>query len=315
MTRTGRVVVRIGAGVLVVGVLLIAFVAYQLWGTGIYEEHAQSHLKSELAQQLHRQLPTSAAHLTGAQRLHLPPLQHNTALTLPDPQVNEAVGLLSIPKIGLLDAIVEGVGEAQLEQGPGHYPGTPLPGEPGNVAIAGHRTTYAHPFYNLNELGPGDSIYILTEQGFFHYKVAKSQVVAPTDVTVLNTLPNKSTLTLTTCNPRYSAATRLVVTADFDPGPGKSTAPARSTTTKVAPQGGAQIAAIPGDSLTGSTNSTWPVVLWSAFTVIAAVVLGFVWRRSPRRFRWVVVVIGVPAVCLCLLTAFEHISLALPGSF
>ncbi len=298
---------------LVVGVLLIAFVAYQLWGTGLYEEQAQSHLKSELAQQLHRQLPTTAAHLTGAQRLHLPPLQHNTALTLPDPQVNEPVGLLSIPKIGLLDAIVEGVGEAQLEQGPGHYPGTPLPGEPGNVAIAGHRTTYAHPFYNLNELGPGDSIYILTEQGFFHYKVVNTQVVAPTDVAVLATVGNKSTLTLTTCNPRYSAATRLVVTAAFDPGPGTRTAPAHSTTT--VPRGGTQIATIPGDSLTGSSNSTWPVVLWSALTLVVAVGVWFVWRRSPRRFRWLVVVLGVPAVCLCLLTAFEHISLALPGSF
>jgi sortase A len=306
--------VRIGAGVLVVGVLLIAFVAYQLWGTGLYEEQAQSHLKSELTQQLHRRLPTSAARLTGAQRLHLPPLQHNTALTLPDPQVNEPVGLLSIPKIGLLDAIVEGVGEAQLEQGPGHYPGTPLPGEPGNVAIAGHRTTYAHPFYNLNELSPGDSIYILTEQGFFHYKVADTQVVAPTDVSVLATVANRSTLTLTTCNPRYSAATRLVVTADFDPGPGKSTAPARSTTTTV-PRGGTQIATIPGDSLTGTSNSTWPVVLWSVLTVIAAVVVWSIWRRSPRKFRWLIVVLGVPAVCLCLLTAFEHISLALPGSF
>ena len=314
MTRTGRVVVRIGAGVLVVGVLLIAFVAYQLWGTGLYEEHAQAHLKSELSQQLHRRLPTSAAQLTGAQRLHLPPLQHETALTLPDPQVNQPIGLLSIPKIGLLDAIVEGVGEAQLEQGPGHYPGTPLPGEPGNVAIAGHRTTYAHPFYNLNELGPGDSIYILTEQGFFHYKVATSQVVAPTDVGVLDTVPNQSTLTLTTCNPRYSAATRLVVIADFAPGPGKGSVTLHPTSTTV-PKGGAQIAAIPGDSLTGSSSSTWPVVLWSALTVLAAVVVWFIWRRSPRRFRWLIVVLGVPAVCLCLLTAFEHISLALPGSF
>jgi sortase A len=314
MTRTGRVIVRIGAGVLVVGVLLIAFVAYQLWGTGLYEEHAQAHLKSELSQQLHRQLPTSAAHLTGAEELHLPPLQHETALTLPDPQANEPVGLLSVPKIGLLDAIVEGVGEAQLEQGPGHYPGTPLPGEPGNVAIAGHRTTYAHPFYNLNELGPGDSIYILTQQGFFHYKVATSQVVAPTDVAVLDTVSNQSTLTLTTCNPRYSAATRLVVTANFDPGPGKSSVPAHPTTTTV-PKVGTQVAAIPGDSLTGSSSSTWPVVLWSALTVLAAITVWFIWRRSPRRFRWLIVMLGVPAVCLCLLTAFEHISLALPGSF
>jgi sortase A len=314
MTRTGQVIVRIGAGVLVLGVLLVAFVAYQLWGTGLYEQHAQSHLKAELAHQLHTSLPTTATHLDG-KRLGLPPLQHDTALTLPDPQVNQPVGLLSIPKIGILDAIVEGVGETQLEQGPGHYPGTPLPGEPGNVAVAGHRTTYAHPFYNLNELAFGDSIYILTKQGFFHYTVASSQVVAPTDVAVLASVANKATLTLTTCNPRYSAATRLVVTADFDPGLGKRSVPAQTTTTTTPAGAGAQIAAIPGDSLTGSTNSTWPVALWCALTVLFAVLVWFVWRRSPRRFRWLVVILGVPAVAVCLLFAFEHISLALPGSF
>ena len=127
MTRTGRVVVKIGAGVLLVGVLLIAFVAYQLWGTGLYEEHAQAHLKSELSQQLHRQLPTSAAQLTGAQRLHLPPLQHETALTLPEPQVNQPIGLLSIPKIGLLDAIVEGVVKRSSSKGPGTIRARPSP--------------------------------------------------------------------------------------------------------------------------------------------------------------------------------------------
>lgn len=299
-----------------VGLLLVAFVAYQLWGTALYEEQAQSHLKSELAQQLHRSLPTTAARLSGAKQLDLPPLAHETAATLPALPVNQPVGLLSIPKMGILDAIVEGVGEAQLEQGPGHYPGTPLPGEAGNVAIAGHRTTYAHPFYNLNELGPGDSIYILTKQGFFHYRVTQSQVVAPTDVAVLASHAQQSTLTLTTCNPRYSASTRLVVTANFVPGPGKSsgtTHPTTTTTTAVA--SGAQVTAIPGDSLTGTTNSTWPVVLWSGLTVLFAVLVFLVWRRSPRRFRWLVIVLGVPVVLACLLTSFEHISLALPGSF
>ena len=66
--------------------------------------------------------------------------------------------------------VVEGTDADQLRSGPGHYPGTPLPGEAGNVAIAGHRTTYLHPFYNLNELVPGDAIDILTVQGLFVYQ-------------------------------------------------------------------------------------------------------------------------------------------------
>ena len=142
-----------------------------MWGTALYESQAQSHLKSELATQLHGKLPTAPAELTGTQRLGLPPLARLTAPTVSDPALGQPVGLLSIPKIGILDAIVEGVGEAQLEQGPGHYPGTALPGEVGNVAIAGHRTTYAHPFYNLDALAPGDNVYILTSQGLFEYTV------------------------------------------------------------------------------------------------------------------------------------------------
>ncbi len=77
------------------------------------------------------------------------------APTIPDPTVGSPVGILSIPKINLSMVVVEGTGDAQLQAGPGHYTGTPLPGEAGNAAIAGHRTTYLHPFYNLNELVPG----------------------------------------------------------------------------------------------------------------------------------------------------------------
>lgn len=304
---------RVGIALFGLGLLLVAFVAYQLWGTALYEQQAQTHLKTELAQQLHHALPTSAAHLEGTQRLGLPPLAHQTAPTTVDPPLDQPVGLLSIPKIGVLDAIVEGVGEAQLEQGPGHYQGTPLPGEPGNVAIAGHRTTYAHPFYNLNELATGDAVYILTKQGLFHYKVAQTQVVAPSDVAVLTSIPDRATLTLTTCNPRYSAATRLVVTANFDPGPGKNVAPPPGPAPSTS--AGIDATTIPGDSLTGTANSLWPVVLWSALTVVLGVAGWLVWRRSPRRFRWLVVVVGVPLVLLCLLVSFEHISLALPGSF
>jgi sortase A len=296
-----------------IGLLLIAFVAYQLWGTGIYTSHAQDHLRSNLATQLHGPLPASAAPATTAGQAKLPPLASRAAASTADPPANSAIGLLSIPKIGLNDAIVEGVGEGELEQGPGHYPGTPLPGQSGNVAIAGHRTTYAHPFYNLDQLVSGDPIYILTSQGLFRYKVTGTQVVAPSDTAVLDSVSTQPTLTLTTCNPRYSAATRMVVTAAFDPGPG-GTGTDGTTTPSTVPSK-ASVSAIPGDALTGTTNSLWPSIYWSGFTLLLGVALWYIWRRSPRRLRWLVVVVGTPVVLLGLLVSFEHISLALPGSF
>ena len=89
------------------------------------------------------------------------------------------MGVITIPKIDLSMVVVEGTGDAQLQAGPGHYPGTPLPGEAGNAAIAGHRTTYLHPFYNLNELVAGDPITIETVQGIFLYHVTSSMAVPP----------------------------------------------------------------------------------------------------------------------------------------
>ena len=86
------------------------------------------------------------------------------------------------------------------------------PARSGNAAIAGHRTTYLHPFYNLNELVPGDPITIVTLQGIFLYHVTGSLAVPPTDVSVVDQT-RTPTLTLTTCNPRYSASQRLVVHA------------------------------------------------------------------------------------------------------
>jgi sortase A len=300
--------VRIGAALFALGLLLVAFVAYQLWGTALYEAQAQSHLKSELSHELHRALP---AKLTATQRLGLPAIAAETAPTQADPAVDQPVGLLSIPKIGALDAIVEGVGEAQLEQGPGHYPGTSLPGEAGNVAIAGHRTTYAHPFYNLDALSPGDDIYILTAQGLFHYKVNGSQIVVPTNVSVLNTVPGKSTLTLTTCNPRYSAAQRLVVTAKLD----ARTAPPLSTITPPTRPKVTQLA--DATSSLGGSSSPWAsVIVWGLVTMALVVAAYLLWRFLGQRIlRLVAVLVAVPLFLFSLLMCFEHVSLAVPGSF
>ena len=84
---------------------------------------------------------------------------------------------IRIPKIGVDKAVIQGVGVPDLKKGPGHYPSTPLPGQPGNAAIAGHRTTYGAPFYRLDELAPGDKILVATKQGHFEYKVESSKEV------------------------------------------------------------------------------------------------------------------------------------------
>jgi sortase A len=202
------------------------------------------------------------------------------------------------------------VGEAQLAQGPGHYVGTPLPGELGNVAIAGHRTTYAHPFYNLNELAPGDPIYVLTSQGFFRYVVSQTEVVAPTDVAVLETIGHRSTLTLTTCNPRYSAATRMVVVANFDGGE-KVPIPAAPELT----HGGAGLRSLPGDALSGMSSSWWPAFLWGALTIAIVVGAVLLWRRGPGLQRLAVVVVTASGFLLALFFCFQQISLALPSGF
>jgi sortase A len=331
--------VRIGLSFFVLGVLLVAFVAYQLWGTALYEEHAQSHLKSELAQQLHTTIPAAApkpvpASVTTSTSTSTPTsskdrnagsdtdtdtigsgrevLASQTASSISQPLVGGAVGQLWIPRIGISDTIVQGVGDAQLEQGPGHYPGTALPGEVGNVAIAGHRTTYAHPFYNLDALAAGDDIYVLTTQGYFRYTVTGSQIVSPDDTAVLDPTPGKATLTLTTCNPRYSAAQRLVVTASFD---GKPAQPLTTTTTT--PKAITELAGETTSSSLGGDSAPWlPPVLWGLLTLAIAVGAYVLWRLSRvRALRIVIVLAAVPLFLLALLVCFEHVSLALPGSF
>ncbi len=129
-----------------------------------------------------------------------------------EPLEGDAIARLVIPAIGVSEYVVEGTDTADLRKGPGHYPETPLPGERGTAAIAGHRTTYGAPFWDVDKLEAGDEIVLETEQGVFDYVVTKTRIVAPTATEV--TIPSeKPTLILTTCNPRFSARERLIVRA------------------------------------------------------------------------------------------------------
>ncbi len=135
-------------------------------------------------------------------------------------QTGKPLTKISIPTIGLSTVVVEGTSPAALRAGAGHYPDTPLPGQPGNVAIAGHRTTYGHPFNQIDKLAPGDVIWLSTPVGDYQYVVsepppgwdANPHVVMPTDWSVIQPTETPS-LTLTSCHPKGSAARRLVVRA------------------------------------------------------------------------------------------------------
>jgi sortase A len=317
------------------GLLLLSFVAYQLWGTALYEHHAQDQLRQELQQKLHPSPTTTttaskSSPATSTVATTTPTAANQVAPTTRDPAVGTPIGLMTIPRIGMdAAAIVEGTDENQLQQGPGHYPGTALPGQAGNSAIAGHRTTYGAPFYDLNQLAPGDPITIQTTQGTFNYQVASSHVVLPSNVTVLDasTAPE---LTLTTCNPRYSAAQRLVVVAmltstTLTPTSVATTTPPASTSTTgpsvttTAPTlaGGAEAGAAKAGALSGvSTRGQVELAtLWGALTLLAAVLGAIGWRRGRRPWSWVVLATGTPLTVAALLLCYQHISLALPQSF
>lgn len=182
-----------GAAFLFAGLALLLAAGYDLWGTGVGTARAQARIRTEVRRHGLRAEPIPGG----------------------------ADGFLAIPRIHLDMAFVEGVDPAALALGPGHYPGTPMPGQGGNVAIAGHRTTHLAPFWSLDELVPGDPIDLRTAEGRFVYRVLWVGVGPPDSAWVLAPTADPS-LTLTTCNPRFSAGQRLVVRAIqvFGPSPG-----------------------------------------------------------------------------------------------
>ncbi|MDQ3462725.1 MAG: class E sortase, partial [Actinomycetota bacterium] len=214
MPRFYRLVGGLGRVLITAGVVVLLFVVYQLWGTGLREAQAQSKLTESFAETL-AEAPAA-------------PVEEPADVPLPPPE-GEAVAIIRIPKIDVEKTVVEGVGIDDLQKGPGHYPDTPMPGQPGNAGIAGHRTTYGAPFYELDQLEVGDEILVRTLQGEFRYEVDRTSVVRPNQVEVLDPT-EEARLTLTTCNPRFSAAQRLIVSAVLTGPPAPAPAPAPDLT-------------------------------------------------------------------------------------
>jgi sortase A len=226
----------LGRVLLAAGILMFGFVAYQLWGTGIETARAQRSLENEFEDLLAERStttvpeptveattpvdgttapPSTAAVTPGTTPTSAPPAP--VSQDIPPIAEGDAIAQIEIPSIGVKDIVVAGVSVADLRRGPGHFPETPLPGQLGNAAIAGHRTTYGQPFRNVDDLEPGDEIVITTVAGRFVYDVTGTQIVKPNEYgVVLTSNPDVASVTLVSCDPVWSATRRIVITGELD---------------------------------------------------------------------------------------------------
>jgi sortase (surface protein transpeptidase) len=216
-----RLVVRTFGEVFVTcGLVLLLFVVYALFVTDLLTDRRQGELNEQLREEW-------TAHAEAAPRVSI---------------LGDGLAVLHIPRLGAdyERVVVEGTAEEQLSQGPGHYVDTALPGEQGNVGIAGHRVGKGSPFLELDLMQPGDPIVVETADSWFVYRVLGNpatgdltadpsgipgrqivrpeaiEVISPTPGAAEDAAPSGAYLTLTTCHPRYSAQQRLIVHARLD---------------------------------------------------------------------------------------------------
>jgi sortase A len=301
----------VGRLMVAAGVVLLLFVAYQLWGTGLQTRAAQADLRQNFGAEL-EQVET------------LPPTdpgrQAAAAASLSSLTTGDAVGRLEIPSIGVDYIVSEGVDLATLESGPGHFPQTPLPGQPGNAAIAGHRATYDAPFNLLDELSPGDEVTVTTVQGTFNYEVLPQPsaapggagdplgyyLVAPTAVEILDD-KGDNRITLMGCHPRYGSTQRIVVEARLTGTTAPPTPTPTSTGTSAVVDDMADTELLRGDS-----GSWVPVAAWSAAVLaLCAVAVVLARRWNP----WVVYVLATPVVGVVLFQAFGAVAELSPVAY
>jgi sortase A len=245
----------LGKLLIAIGLLMFGFVAYQLWGTGIETARAQNQLENEFEDLIAESSatpievttppqtaaptsppttsPTTSPDTTGAPTTEPTRSTPSTATAttapvaveqdIPPIERGQALAKLEIPKIGKEGGsalyVLPGIDRDDLKDGPGHYPDTPLPGQLGNSAIAGHRTTFGEPFRHIDELEPGDEIIVTMFTGDrFVYEVMSTEIVGPDDYYVVTTTdPTVAQLTLTSCHPVYSARERIAVHALLKP--------------------------------------------------------------------------------------------------
>jgi sortase A len=193
------------------GAVLLLLVVYEVWVTDLLSDRAQDQVAEELREDWTSGTPEAR------------------------PDFGEAFAFVHIPRFGAdwTRAVVEGTDPAELEEGPGHYVGSAMPGEQGNFAMAGHRVGRGSPFLALDVLEPGDPVVVETVDAWHVYRVTtttvvdprESSVVAPTPGGAANGAANGAFLTMTTCHPKFSTRERLVVHGELEASVGKAEAP------------------------------------------------------------------------------------------
>jgi sortase A len=182
----------IGSVLMVSGLLLIAdagvTLAWQEPVSAFLAERQQNQLKDELVD---------------------PPPEVEKRIQEKRPLPGDAIGEIILPSLDERYYVVEGTDTGNLRKGPGHYPKTPLPGERGTVAIAGHRTTYGAPFRDIDQLKRGQEIILSMPYGRFVYRVQKTQIVDDSALWITDPV-GYDRLVLSACHPLYSAAQRIV---------------------------------------------------------------------------------------------------------
>lgn len=333
----------IGRAMITLGLILLLFVAYQLWGTNYFEHQSQKKLSKEFEQQLRARdranksttttSPSSSTTKPGDNPVVSQPTQEELNQLSQEVEDGKPIAIIEIPAIGLKHVVVSGTSKSDLQKGPGHYPATPLPGQQGNSAIAGHRTTYGAPFNRLDELKVGDKIILDTLRGPFTYIVDKpNKVVSPSDVSVINPTqdPNDPkkllpTLTLTTCHPKYSAAKRLVISASLDPSQVEGAQQAAQLVDKstgklptkidIGNQDDTQNTSGIGHSniLAAMAIASFHVPL--LFWLLLLATVGCIWWYFFKKYHnWQVWVIGFLPFAVVLLFYFIHLEQALPSN-
>ena len=158
--------------------------------------------------------PTTVAPTTTIWATATLPEQPAAPINAPaDPHAAEpviALGGITIPKIGVNEPLYEGIRLSTLDYGPGHWPGTAMPGDVGNAVIAAHRTSHGATFRNIDQLVPGDEVQFTTSNGISTYRVTSTEIVTPDAVWIVDPTPT-ATATLFACHPPGSVSHRIVV--------------------------------------------------------------------------------------------------------
>jgi sortase A len=310
-----RVIGGLGRAFVTAGVLILLFVTYQLWGTGLYTSREQDRLRDELTSQIERDDTPSTSTTSTSAGADDPTITTTTApsttTTTTDqsepaivpvvPAEGQPLAIIRIPRISIDKIVVQGVSRDDLRKGPGHYPDSPLPGQEGNVAIAGHRTTYGAPFGNLDQLENGDRIFVNTRFGEFTYEVFRADlIVQPTDVSVLEVdAARPAILTLTTCNPKYSAAQRLVVQAELVEEPLPVTS-------------GGQKAKVTKDGLSGESSSKTPTAIAGLVVALIGALWWLLFHRHPSLPNWL---LGAVPFAVALFVFYALLERVLPSNY